>query len=124
MNLQRTNPADSILDITFHTLKRRLLLLIIVLAAFSLVSFDGKKQATSLQNSATNAYLFKVNKIELPINNVGVLADVPIPGGRQGVYDDKVFLFSGGFFLGGYGGYDSSFLWVNGVASAVRIGDY
>jgi hypothetical protein len=36
--------------------------------------------------------------LDLPINNSGVLGDVNIsPGGAGGKYDDKIFLFSGGF---------------------------
>jgi hypothetical protein len=127
MNLHRTSPANGSLKITFINCNKRFFLFIIVLTAISLVSFtnDGKKITNSAHNSTETAYYFNVNKIAMPLNNNGVLADVVVPGYTSGAkYDDKIFLFSGGFFLGGYGGYESNFLWVNGNASAARIGDY
>ena len=84
-----------------------------------------------------------VNNIQMPLINHGVLADVnvklPLTAlvldihnksidytkvlnfGAGGRLDDKIFLFSGGFMLSGYNG---SFLWANGVATASRIHDY
>ncbi|RPI72264.1 MAG: exo-alpha-sialidase, partial [Ignavibacteriales bacterium] len=96
----------------------------------------------------SDQYVMEVNKIILPLNKNGVLADVNssvrIPaelnikreevvykykynfnvwsghfsGGR---FDEKGFLFSSGFFLGGL---DNSSLWANGVASASLVNDY
>jgi hypothetical protein len=63
-----------------------------------------------------------INNINLPINNIGVLADVDIqPLGSGGQFDDKVFLYSAGFFLSGY--VDDS-LWTNGIATDHLIEDY
>jgi len=124
MHLQRTKPASSVERIKqFKSPRKIFSILIILFIALCVISFtgDGKKKSSSIQNPALTRYLFKVNKIELPMNNIGTLADVAIPGGRLGIYDDIIFLFSGGFFLGGY---KNDFLWVNGVASASRIGDY
>jgi Secretion system C-terminal sorting domain len=72
-------------------------------------------------------YRFYINNINLPLNNRGVLAAVNIPdpdpfiSGAGGKIDNKVFLFSGGFFMSGYNG-DS--LWSNGVSSASLVEDY
>ena len=42
-----------------------------------------------------------INQIDMPMNYEGVLADVLIDGRDGGRIDNLVFLFSGGFFLGG-----------------------
>lgn len=54
------------------------------------------------------AHRFFVNKINLPIDNKGLLASVNIPdpdpfiNGSGGKFDESVFLFRSGFFLSGY----------------------
>jgi hypothetical protein len=54
------------------------------------------------------AHRFFVNKINLPIDNKGLLASVNIPdpdpfiNGAGGKFDESVFLFRSGFFLSGY----------------------
>ncbi|UCH65800.1 MAG: hypothetical protein JSW63_01320 [Ignavibacterium sp.] len=64
---------------------------------------------------------FFINKINLPINNRGVIAEVDVPPyGSSGLFDEANFLFSSGFLLSGY---DDS-LWVNGVASFNLVEDY
>jgi hypothetical protein len=95
-----------------------------------------------------NGYALDVNKIELPLNNSGVLADVNVTygqkatviasdfnnyrsgyksdiylggGGSMGKYDDGGFLFSAGFFLSGYA---DGVLFANGVASSSIVEDY
>ncbi len=72
-------------------------------------------------NYGTNAYLMELNKIKLPITNDGVLADVSVNGTEGGLFEDKTFLFSGGFFMAGK---NQNNWWANGVASASRIADY
>jgi hypothetical protein len=93
-------------------------------------------------------YNFDANKIELPMNNAGLLADVLIRYGQQAVihsfdlednqsiynsdislagigslgkFEEGGFLFSGGFFLSGY---TNGELWTNAVASASLVEDY
>lgn len=93
-------------------------------------------------------YNFNVNKIELPMNNAGLLADIMIRYGIEatvipsdygenksaykndisfsgtsslGKYDDVGFLFSSGFFLSGY---TNGSKWANAVASASLVEDY
>ncbi len=95
-----------------------------------------------------NGYVLDVNKIELPINNSGVLADVNVTygqtaaiiasdllnykstyysdiylggGGGLGKYDGGGFLYAAGFFLSGY---VNGTLFANGVASGVLVEDY
>jgi hypothetical protein len=68
--------------------------------------------------------MFNVNKISLPSDNKGILADVNIvgfqPGGRL-KDNNGLFLFSGGFILSGK---SNDFIWSNGVASSSIIEDY
>lgn len=96
-----------------------------------------------------HGYNFNVNKIEMPMNNKGLLADVyamsnhsisvfasdlknnestfkdnfalSSPGGPMGKFEEGTFLFSGGFFLSGYTG---GTLWSNAVASSSLVEDY
>ena len=91
--------------------------------------------------------LFDLNKILMPFNNTGIIANVAVevPVAESviakdiqlnttvrseglkariqegGMYDEGSFLFSGGFFLSGL---SDAEMWANGVASASRIGDY
>ena len=97
------------------------------------------------------SYAIDVNKISLPLNNSGVLADVAythirliaefnltdingnlkrdeqiaeVPAqnpGHGGKYANGVFLFSGGFFLSGY---SNGNMWSNAVARASLVEDY
>ncbi len=67
-------------------------------------------------------FRFDINRIVLPIDNRGNLAEVNInPFGSGGKLDNVVFLFSAGFFMSGYSG-DS--LWSNGVAPSSLVLDY
>jgi hypothetical protein len=93
-------------------------------------------------------YNFNANKIELPMNNAGLLADVMIRYGQKtrviasdinenqstykrdislggagslGKFEEGEFLFSAGFFLSGY---TNGSLWSNAVASASLVEDY
>jgi hypothetical protein len=74
-----------------------------------------------------NAYRFYINNINLPVNQIGALAEVNIPdpdpiiSGSGGKIDGIVFLFAGGFFLSGI---DNSELWANAVAPASLLQDY
>ncbi|MEE9450092.1 MAG: sialidase family protein, partial [Ignavibacteriaceae bacterium] len=110
-----------------------------ILTPTSVVPYYGKR------------YALDVNKINLPLNNSGILAGVnfthlsllsefkmydiynnvrieretarvPVMNpGSGGKYEEGGFLFSGGFWLSGYNG-DS--LWSNAVASASLVEDY
>ena len=95
-----------------------------------------------------NGHTFNVNKIYLPLNNAGVLADVNVSYGQKatvvsadnignesvykrdvnlggqgsmGQYDDGGFLFSAGFFLSGY---VNGNLFANGVSSSSLVEVY
>jgi hypothetical protein len=70
------------------------------------------------QNVGDSAYI-NVNKIYLPFNNRGVIADVTIfRMGSGGIYDSLTFLFAGGFMLSGS---DGGTLWTSGTATACGI---
>lgn len=67
-------------------------------------------------------YYFDANKLKLPIDNRGVIADVYIsPYNSGGTYDDIQFLFSSGFYLSGI---TNDALWGNGVLTSSLILDY
>ncbi|MBT8392740.1 MAG: T9SS type A sorting domain-containing protein [Ignavibacteriaceae bacterium] len=95
-----------------------------------------------------SGYYLNANKIQLPLSNNGVIADVNIPigqnasilaednyqslsrynafvtlagGGSTGKYEEGSFLFSSGFFLSGY---TNGELWTNAIASASLTEDY
>jgi len=101
------------------------LFLLLILASFTLAEQGGKESPKSnkTQLKAGDSYDFFINNIDLPIGSNGILADVLVPpatiGG--GKLNNKIFLFSGGFFLSGY---SNGTLWANGQMSASRIQDY
>jgi hypothetical protein len=95
-----------------------------------------------------DGYSMDVNKIKLPLNNKGIIADVEINYGQRGIitasdledntafterdiyfggsisygrYEEGVFLFSAGFILSGY---SDGTLWSNAVASSMLVEDY
>ena len=70
---------------------------------------------------AQESYLLQINRLRLPFNNKGVLANVSVSGVNQGDLDSIGFLFSAGFFLSGK---NNDTVWANGVATASRIQDY
>src|SRR3989304_1650125 len=70
---------------------------------------------------AQESYLLQINRLRLPFNNKGVLANVSVSGVNQGDLDSIGFLFSAGFFLSGK---NNDTVWANGVATASRIDDY
>src|SRR3989339_1124383 len=70
---------------------------------------------------AQESYLLQINRLRLPFNNEGVLANVSVSGVNQGDLDSIGFLFSAGFFLSGK---NNDTVWANGVATASRIQDY
>ncbi len=104
--------------------KRTYLVTLFLIAILSLAfrSGDGGKNTTFKGNvPARDSYRLFVNNIDLPLNRIGVLADVSIDGRSGGKLDGKEFLYSGGFFLSGT---TNGTPWANAVASASRITDY
>jgi len=72
------------------------------------------------QNVGDSAYI-NVNKIYLPFNREGIIADVNIPPiGSGGNFDGENFLYSAGFFLSGI----KDSVWANGVMPNVFVQDY
>ncbi|MCF6270798.1 MAG: glycoside hydrolase, partial [Melioribacteraceae bacterium] len=67
-------------------------------------------------------FYLDINRLKLPINNRGVLADVKVGNERtSGRYDSKAVLYSGGFGLSGYA---EGELWANANLTASRVEDY
>jgi hypothetical protein len=82
-----------------------------------------------ISNAAGETFRFDINNMNLPLNRVGVLADVyiytsglPTSLQKGGVFDNRIFLFSAGFFLSGKDSQNHS--WMDGVASAKRVQDF
>jgi hypothetical protein len=81
-----------------------------------LINYSG----TFSQNVGDSAYI-NVNKIYLPFNREGIIADVNIPPfGSGGQFDGEGVLYSAGFFISGI--LDS--VWTNGVMPNVYVQDY
>jgi len=86
-----------------------------------------KTVSTTQSGKQGDAYRLFINNINLPLNRTGVIADVNIPGpsaaesGAGGKFQQKVFLYSSGFFLSGYA---NGKMFANAVASASLVQDY
>ncbi len=85
------------------------------------ISFTILIVMASLSIYAQDAYRMFINQIDMPMNREGVLAHVLIDNYDGGRIDNLVFLFSGGFFLGGK---DQDSIWANAIASASGFQDY
>ncbi|MEN8192636.1 MAG: T9SS type A sorting domain-containing protein [Bacteroidota bacterium] len=71
----------------------------------------------------SDSYYMFINKIAMPMNSKGVMADVVIGDNKaQGRIDGKNFLFSGGFMMSGVD--DQGVMWANGSSTASRVEDY
>ena len=76
---------------------------------------------TSLVHSQTQ-YRFNINRINLPLDNKGILADVNIPpDGPLGRFGVSTFLFSSGFMASGY---NADTLWACAQATASLIENF
>ncbi len=101
---------------------------LVALLVFSFVGLnaadrkDGKLQKPKGDQNYGDAYRLWVNNINLPLNDVGKIADVNIPPqGSYGRYDGKGVIYSSGFLMSGY---TNGLLWANGEASSSRIEDF
>jgi hypothetical protein len=102
---------------------------VILILVLGFTSIEKSKDTAKLQKPSlvTGAYYMKINNLELPLNNAGVIADVTIPPyTSEGKFDGIPFLFSAGFAISGYIdiGTENEFLWANAVATASRVRDY
>jgi len=102
------------------------LIFIVALATtFALAEQGGNGPSTSnkTQLKAGDSYDLFINNVDMPVSRNGVLADVLIPPATiaGGKLNNKIFLFSGGFYLSGL---SNGKLWSNGQMSASRIQDY
>jgi hypothetical protein len=71
-------------------------------------------------NYQTDNYMLELNKIKMPFTNYGAIID-PTLLSRGMQYENKLVVYSGGFFLIGK---NQNQWWANGVATASRVSDY
>lgn len=61
---------------------------------FDVIEKYNDKNFPRRLDKVANAYYMKINNIEMPLNNYGILADVSIPPNTAGgKFDERVFLF-------------------------------
>lgn len=120
----------------------RFLILLMIVASFSLGFLGDDKSGTKSNSSQTlykpgavteeggkkgDAYRLNVNNLNIPFNRKGIIAAVNIPdpnpsvSGAGGKFGGQIFLFSGGFMLSGY---SNGTLFANAMASASLIENY
>ena len=99
-----------------------ILVSLLFLALYSLGDIDKKKISKPAGINIDDSYILEINRIELAIDNRGVLANVFIDGvWATGFFDGIRFLFSGGFMISGKNG---NTIWSNANATSLRIEDY
>jgi len=90
-------------------------------------ALDENDNLSKLSLSDINAepinanYIIDKERLKLPFNNRGIIADVVLNSISGGIYDDHIVLFSAGFYMTGL---VNGNIWANGVLSASRIEDY
>ena len=95
---------------------------LLFLALYSSGDNDKKKINRPPGININDSYILEINRIELAIDNRGVLANVFIDGvWATGFFDGIRFLFSGGFMISGKNG---NTIWSNANATSLRIEDY
>src|ERR1035437_2330034 len=110
---------------TFTFFLLLLLLAIPFTSTLTIAEQDGNGTSTSHKTKlvAGDSYDFHVGPLDMPISSNGIMADVLIPpatiaGGKLG---NKIFLFSGGFYMTGI---TNDTMWANGMMTAARVADY
>jgi len=96
------------------------LCIVLILAGFISSAFGGddKISGKTNGNKSSDNCVLNYNNFSFPIDNKGIIADVNDRGVR---FNEKMVIFSGGFYLSGYAGKDC---WSNGQFSSARINDY
>ncbi len=106
---------------------RKIKFIAIILAPLLFIAFsssgdENKGKLNKPGDHVGDAYFFNINRLSLPLNSKGILANVAVGDEPEGAFfDGKGFLFSGGFFMSGFSG---AVGWSNGNASASRVEDY
>ncbi|MCH7772601.1 MAG: hypothetical protein IIA49_16555, partial [Bacteroidetes bacterium] len=72
---------------------------LLFLALYSSGDNNKKKISNPVGININDSYRLEINRIKLPINNRGVIANVSFAGVSE--FDGVVFLFSGGFLMSG-----------------------
>ena len=96
---------------------------------YSFLIYDDQSNIAGFKGGEINIPLdfftpscrLEINRFKVPFNNSGIIADVYYEGSDGGRYDEKVVLFSGGFFITGKIGND---IWAVANASASRLQDF
>ncbi|MCH8032924.1 MAG: hypothetical protein IH950_04065 [Bacteroidetes bacterium] len=66
-----------------------------------------------------DGYRININKLNIPIDNSGIIAHVDIPpDGWGGRFEEALFVFSGGFFISGF---NADTLWACGQATSSLV---
>lgn len=107
-------------------MKRTHLSKILIITIGSLFLTDSiESQAFPLLNDTTgkvgSKFLIDVNNFKVPINNIGMIADIDVPGPNYGELNGDMVLFSAGFMLAGEINND---IWMSNVSSASLVEDY
>ncbi|MCH7974829.1 MAG: hypothetical protein IH949_13290, partial [Bacteroidetes bacterium] len=99
-----------------------ILVSLLFLALYSSGDNDKKKISKPAGININDAYRLEINRVKLPLNNRGVIANVSVDGTPEGGFFDGIgFLWSSGFMLSGK---NRDTIWSNAVASASRLEDY
>ena len=93
-----------------------ILVSLLFLALYSSGDNDKKKISKPTGIYIDDSYRLEINRIKLPLNSRGIIANVRVGDTPEGgFFDGKGFLFSGGFMMSGK---NADTIWSNGVASA------
>lgn len=102
-----------------------LIIFVTVNMAFTLAEQGGKGPSTPHKTKllAGDSYDLNINNWNMPVGRNGVLADVLIPPATLagGMVQNKVVLYSGGFFMSGL---NNGQIWSNGMMTSSRVNDY
>ena len=99
-----------------------ILVSLLFLALYSSGDNDKKKTSKPTGINIDDSYRLEINRIKLPLNSRGIIANVRVGDTPEGgFFDGKGFLFSSGFMMSGKNG---DTIWSNAIASASRLEDY
>jgi hypothetical protein len=117
-----------------YNFKLYIILIAFISISFGFISDDKRGNKASKKSYSQNlykinqsgkqgdAYRLNINNLNVPLNNVGTIADVNIPpDGTLGRFGNSSFLFSSGFFISGE---TNGTLWASAQATASLIENF